>query len=231
MYDNVPIVPNLYEAPANPSLKDCYYNVTEDKYYIYDGTNWIEAKTADDPSIAQDTFYLRYSTDNGTTFTTETYTDFNALCAQTNSATLKSATDVMITMSIYPAILVPRAVNSQSLDTIALLKFKTKTSGTKDVFTLKYSTNGGSSYTTETYDYFSDLVARTNSSAMSNVTDIEISMQTIEDPNVSVYQEEVVGKIYPKIIFNKKIVQNLKMNTHDTNTGMFDNVLVFYKTN
>jgi hypothetical protein len=37
MYDDVPIVPNLYEAPSNPVLGDCYYNITLDKYYIYDG--------------------------------------------------------------------------------------------------------------------------------------------------------------------------------------------------
>jgi hypothetical protein len=36
--ENLKIVPNLYEAPTNTDEVKCYYNITEDKYYGYDGT-------------------------------------------------------------------------------------------------------------------------------------------------------------------------------------------------
>ena len=38
MSEIIPYVSNLTSAPANPSFKDCYYNITLDKYYIYNGT-------------------------------------------------------------------------------------------------------------------------------------------------------------------------------------------------
>lgn len=40
--EDLKIVPNLYEAPSNPALGDTYYNINEDKYYGYDGSQWIE---------------------------------------------------------------------------------------------------------------------------------------------------------------------------------------------
>lgn len=42
--ENLKIVPNLYEAPTNTDEVKCYYNITEDKYYGYDGTQWVEAE-------------------------------------------------------------------------------------------------------------------------------------------------------------------------------------------
>lgn len=124
MYEDVPIVPNLYSAPSNPLKKDCYYNITLDKYYIYDGTQWLEAKNENDPTAVNynallvprtggadldsiallkfkepnttDVFELKYSTNNGLTFTTENYTDFDLLTTKTNSNDMENVTDIII---------------------------------------------------------------------------------------------------------------------------------------
>ena len=226
MYDDVPIVPNLYEAPSNPQVKDCYYNITLDKYYIYDGTQWLEAKLENDPSIIQDVFELKYSTDGGENFTTETYTNYDALCTALNSK--DNATDVIITTPVYPAIIVPRS-NDTSLDGVALLKFKSSSPGKRDIFTLKYSKDNGISFTTENYNEFWKLTDRLSSTTMSGVTDVAIDMEEVEDQNLIIYdEEEIVGKIYPKIIFNQKLVENLYTNGIDTQKSIFDGVLVFY---
>lgn len=228
MYDDIPIVPNLYSAPANPQIKDCYYNITLDKYYIYDGTQWLEAKTENDPSLAQDNFILTYSIDGGSNYTKETYTSFESLCTAMHRSLMQDATDVIITTNFYPAVITPRTDNV-SLDGVALLKFKKVTSDEQDIFTLKYSSDGGTSFTTENYNEFWKLIDRTNSSAMSGVTDIEITMDTIENNNIqTISEEEIVGKIYPKIIFNQKLVENLNTNGINTQKSIFDGVLVFY---
>lgn len=124
MYEDVPIVPNLYSAPSNPKKKDCYYNITLDKYYIYDGTQWLEVKNENDPTAVNynallvprtgganldsiallkfkepnttDVFELKYSTNHGLTFTTEVYTDFNLLTTKTNSNSMANVTDIII---------------------------------------------------------------------------------------------------------------------------------------
>lgn len=123
MYEDVPIVPNLYSAPSNPLKKDCYYNITLDKYYIYDGTQWLETKNENDPAAANynailiprtggtslnnvallkfkdpnatDIFKLQYSTD-GVSFRTEYYTNFNDLTARTNSSIMQYVTDIIV---------------------------------------------------------------------------------------------------------------------------------------
>lgn len=285
---NVPIVPNLYEAPLSPIKGDCYYNITVNKYYIYDGIEWLEAKIEGN-ATDQDMFQLKYSTDGGLNYTTETYTDFDALCTKMNSNDIKTATDIIITMPPQKAILIPRS-NNLSLDGVALLKLNAFTLGKKDVFELKYSKDGGNTFTTEEYNDFFTLINRTNSSVMNGVTDIEISMREVEDPNIIKYgtsttqekdvfylsyskdngetfviqkyddfsdltsvthssamegvtdisirmdvesgsgdkESSIVGKIYPKIIFNQQLVENLVMNTNQVNQNIFDGVLTFY---
>ena len=166
MYDNVPIVPNLYSAPENPNTTDCYYNITLDKYYIYDGTQWLEAKNINDPSVID-----------------------------------------------YNAILIPRT--GGSLENVAVLEFKTK------IFELQYSIDNGQTFTTIKCSNYEDLVNKANSLEMRGATDITI---TVEDNNFS-----VVGKIYPKVIFNKNLVENININGTEIDQSIFDEVLVFYK--
>jgi hypothetical protein len=71
------------------------------------------------------------------------------------------------------------------------------------------------------------LVNKINDPSMKNVTDIKFDM-TQEAIGIS-DEDEIVGKIYPKVIFNQKLAENLVMNTDIINQGLFDNVLVFYK--
>ena len=228
MYDDVPIVPNLYEAPSNPQIKDCYYNITLDKYYIYDGIQWLEAKSENDSSLIQDSFILKYSTDGGENFTTETYTSYDALCVKMNSSVMEQATDIYIIMPTPLAEIIPRTSDT-SLNGVALLKLNSQVPKKQDVFTLKYSKDGGNTFIIEEYNDFYILTDRINSATMQGVTDIEISMTETEDSNLIIYDEgEIVGKIYPKIIFNQKLVENLYTNGIDTQKSIFDGVLVFY---
>ena len=166
MYDNVPIVPNLYLAPENPNITDCYYNIILDKYYIYDGAQWLEAKNINDPSAIN-----------------------------------------------YNAILIPRT--GGLLENIAVLEFKT------NIFELQYSIDNGQTFTTIRYSNYEDLVNKVNSLEIQGATDIII---TTEESDFS-----VVGKIYPKVIFNKNLVENININGTEIEQSMFDEVLVFYK--
>lgn len=218
---DIPIVPNLYEAPLSPEMNDCYYNIAVDKYYIYDGTQWLQAKAENETNIGEGFFVLKYSQDGGETFTTESYDDFDALVTKMNSNVIQNATDISITPSeSSAAILIPRKSDT-SLDGVALLTLKVLE--TKDIFELKYSEDNGETFTTELYDNFDELTEKTNSENMLGVTDISISM--IDGPLE--YNEYVVGKVYPKIIFNQQLVENLVMNTQDTYNSYFDGVLVF----
>lgn len=72
----IPYVPNLKSAPANPQFKDCYYNITSDKYYAYDGTQWVEAKLENEPS---DMWKFSYQNSGDTEYTTQIVTNFNSL--------------------------------------------------------------------------------------------------------------------------------------------------------
>lgn len=287
MFDDIPIVPNLYEAPSNPQAKDCYYNITLDKYYIYDGSQWLEAKLEGNASEDQDTFELKYSMDGGETFTTEIYTNFDELRTALNSPPINNAFYIGITLFSNPAILIPRTDNV-SLTGVALLKLQNTTNPKPvDIFKLKYSKDNGTTYVTEVYWDFSILEDRMNSSVLNGVTNIEVSMLEGNDPygdeneklNKDIFylsysrdggqtfiteqydnydvlinrinapemtavtdikfsmgtdsafeiDDGIVGKIYPKIIFNQKLVENLIMNTKEMNQSIFDNTLVFYK--
>lgn len=220
MYDDVPIVPNLYTAPENPVREDCYYNITLDKYYVYDGTQWLEAKTETNNNN-EDVFVLKYSNDGGQTFTTETYNDFDLLVTKMNSNGITTATDIFITPSEPTiAVLTPRVSNTD-LNGVALLKLKILES--QDIFELTYSEDNGQTFITEIYDDFEKLTDQTNSPTMLTATDISITMS--QGPIV--YNEYIVGKIYPKIIFNQQLVENLVMNTNNTYNSYFDGVLVF----
>lgn len=228
MYDDVPIVPNLYEAPSNPVLGDCYYNITLDKYYIYDGKQWLEAKEENDSDVGQeDIFELTYSLDGGNNFIKEEYTDFNLLVNQMNSVTIANATDISITMPVpYSAILIPRNHNTD-LNGVALLKL-TREGGSEPqiIFNLQYSKDGGQTFITEEYNNFEDLINTTNSATMQDVTDMSVSMSS-DTPILP--NNGIVGKIYPKIIFNQKLIENLMINTNEVDNSIFDGVLVFYK--
>lgn len=284
MYDDIPIVPNLYSAPENPNYADCYYNITLDKYYIYNGTQWLEAKIQEDSTSEQDIFELKYSLDGGVTITTLQYTDFDELRTALNSPPINEASYIGIVLLSNPAILIPRT-NDLSLDGVALLKLKGGSGSKKrDAFQLKYKKSSSSEYITEIYWDFSFLEDRMNSSALNGAIDIQVSMFEIEDPyvdeselkdtfvlrysvdngqtfieqqydnfedltnqthssdmmdvtDISITmpnsslggQDLIVGKIYPKIIFNQQLVENLNMNTNEMNNAVFDNVLVFYK--
>lgn len=57
--ENLKIVPNLYEAPTNTDEVKCYYNITEDKYYGYDGTQWVEAEQKESYDIP-DLYTIKY---------------------------------------------------------------------------------------------------------------------------------------------------------------------------
>lgn len=166
MYDNVPIVPNLYSAPVNPNIQDCYYNITLDKYFIYDGIQWLEAKNINDPSAAD-----------------------------------------------YNAILIPRT--GGSLTDVAVLKFKT------NIFELQYSMDGGQTFTTVRYSSYEDLINKVNSLEMYGATDVSIAAEGSDF--------SLVGKIYPKIIFNKTLIENVNINGTEVDQSIFDEVLVFYK--
>lgn len=161
--EEIKIVPNLYEAPSSPVLKDCYYNIIQNKYYIYDGNNWLEVNVPNE----EDLYKISYSTDGGSTFIT---TEFNSYSELINGIRALSNRDSITDVSFFigtdfsGTYLIPR-IGGTSLDEVAVLTL-----------------NG-----------------------------------------------EIIGKIYPKIIYNKKLVQNLIANTVEQNTCYFNNVLVYYK--
>jgi hypothetical protein len=144
-----------------------------------------------------------------------------------NSVTIANATDISITMPVpYSAILIPRNHNTD-LNGVALLKL-TREGGSEPqiIFNLQYSKDGGQTFITEEYNNFEDLINTTNSATMQDVTDMSVSMSS-DTPILP--NNGIVGKIYPKIIFNQKLIENLMINTNEVDNSIFDGVLVFYK--
>ena len=94
MSEIIPYVPNYTEAPSSPVLKDCYYNISLDKYYIYNGTQWVEAVPYEE---GVESWQLSYLPDGETIYTNESYNDYNNLITALNREI--NATDVKITIS------------------------------------------------------------------------------------------------------------------------------------
>jgi len=94
MSEIIPYVPNYTEAPSSPVLKDCYYNILLDKYYIYNGTQWVEAVPYGE---GIESWQLSYLPDGETIYTNESYNDYNNLITALNREI--NATDVKITIS------------------------------------------------------------------------------------------------------------------------------------
>lgn len=89
MNDNIPYVPNLTEAPSSPVVGSCYYNITTDKYYVYNGSQWLE------PVLEEDSvFTLSYKTSDATNYTVETIQGYENLITALNRSII--ATDVQI---------------------------------------------------------------------------------------------------------------------------------------
>lgn len=93
MSEIIPYVPNYTEAPPSPVLKDCYYNILLDKYYIYNGTQWIEALPYEE---GVDSWQLLYLVNGESDYTREFYNDYNDLIIALNREI--DATDVKITV-------------------------------------------------------------------------------------------------------------------------------------
>lgn len=163
--EEIKIVPNLYEAPSSPVLGDCYYNIIQDKYYVYDGSDWLEPYVEE---VEENTYEISYSSDGGSTFTTANFNSYDALITGIKKLSNKeSVTDISFFVGYRPShtvVLNPKT-GGTSLNEVAVLRL-----------------NG-----------------------------------------------EVIGKIYPKIIYNKKLVQNLVANTVEQNTCYFNSILVHYK--
>ena len=89
MSEIIPYVPNLTDTPENPSLGDCYYNLKQDKYYVYDGSQWIE------PSIGESQqWQLSYLLSGESDYTVEIYSTYEDLLSALNRDL--TATDVTI---------------------------------------------------------------------------------------------------------------------------------------
>lgn len=79
-YDGIKIVQDFSTAPLNPSFEDCYHNITNNKYYIYDGTEWLEAKAQ-----GKDFYTLKYKKSNESVYTVEEYSSYGALLERLRS--------------------------------------------------------------------------------------------------------------------------------------------------
>lgn len=97
--DNIKKVPNLYNAPENPVKGDCYYSISDDDYYIYDGTNWLIPEIEE----SEHGYQLQYSQDGGQTFTTQNYDSYDALTAAVpNLESVSGLTDIAFTIGDLP---------------------------------------------------------------------------------------------------------------------------------
>ena len=96
MSEIIPYVPNLTLAPENPSFKDCYYNIILDKYYIYNGTQWIEALPYEE---GVDSWQLLYLVNGESDYHSEFYNNYNDLITALNREI--NATDVQV-IALHP---------------------------------------------------------------------------------------------------------------------------------
>lgn len=310
--ENIKIVPNLYEAPSNPALGDTYYNINEDKYYGYDGSQWISALLESEIS-STDNYVLKYGNfyfnileitatgvteQNGVTITVneDKSITLNGTATQAINFTICSGSDKLAflnknTVRIYikgrdfNLGLTPHGANNLISH---IFMTSTSTSYSEEYLwqssqdspweyleinipkgavlnnkTLYiYATLGNGTYeynqygienpvwTVEEFTSFKDLQAKTYSL---EATDVEIHQgsltklnpfiflkprtgdSSIEDVATlmacslenGVYKYKKAAAIYPKIIFNKKIVEKLVTNTEEQNSMFFNNVLVY----
>lgn len=124
--ENLKIVPNLYEAPTNTDEVKCYYNITEDKYYGYDGTQWVEAEQQTSSNIP-DLYtikYRKYSPDilcipSGLTSTEGNVT---LTTGEQGMITLNSSEKVSVT---FPGIKIP-GINASDIEKNFLFRIYTK---------------------------------------------------------------------------------------------------------
>ena len=79
MNDNIPYVPNLTSAPSSPTVGSCYYNLTTDKYYVYNGSQWIEPLLED-----EDAFILSYKENGASEYTVENIQGYDNLITALN---------------------------------------------------------------------------------------------------------------------------------------------------
>ena len=97
--DNIKKVPNLYNTPENPVKGDCYYNISDNNYYIYDGTDWLVPEIEELGYIYQ----IQYSQNGGQTFTTQTYDSYDALTAAVpNLESVSGSTDIAFIVGNIP---------------------------------------------------------------------------------------------------------------------------------
>lgn len=160
--DSIPKVPNLSSPPSNPSFEDCYYNLIDDNYYIYDGNKWLMAVRE---NKEEDYYTLKYKNSSDSTYTVEEFSSYEDLSNRLKTGPLGGYTDWIIREGkadiSNKAVLCCRSSDAQP-DEIAFLKY-------------------------------------------ANPNDID-------------YSWDIVGIIYPKVIFNKHLVENVNMN----------DILVFY---
>lgn len=306
--ENIKIVPNLYEAPSNPALGDVYYNINEDKYYGYDGAQWVV------PILEEDLNFSNYILKHGNFFHnlleitasgTQTINGVTITVNEDKSITLNGTVSESFTFDIstgvdrlrwvsegYFRFYAKGRVHGLGIDiyagtVLAQLIAATMGDGYQDgyiqhmsgydwdriflrlnlgtvfnnVTLYLYATRGDGVYEYNTYgmeekdwtveEFFSynDLSTRVS---QLDVTDVEVYNGSLSQPENflvlsprtknnsldgvaklkvamlkdGMYSYQEVAKIYPKVIFNKKIVENLVINSVEQNNMLFNEVLV-----
>lgn len=307
--ENIKIVPNLYEAPSNPALGDVYYNINEDKYYGYNGAQWVV------PILEEDLNFSNYILKHGSFFPnlleitasgTQTINGVTITVNEDKSITLNGTVSESFTFDIstgvdrlrwvsagYFRFYAKGRIHGLGIETYAgtvLYQFMSAmvAEGVQDTYVqfmgghdwdriflrlssgvvfnnvtlYLYATSGDGVYeyniygteeekdwTVEEFFSYDDLSTRVS---QLNVTDIEVYNGSLSKPENflvlsprtknnsldgvaklkaailkdGIYSYQEVAKIYPKIIFNKKIVENLVTNSVEQNNMLFNEVLV-----
>lgn len=305
--ENIKIVPNLYEAPSNPALGDVYYNINEDKYYGYDGTQWVVSILEGDLNFSN--YILKHAnffpnlleitasgtqTINGVTITVneDKSITLNGTASESFTFDISTGVDRLKWVSEgYFRIYAKGRIHGIGIETYAgtaLYQFigGALTEAKQDkyiqfmegrdwdriflrlnarvvfnnVTLYLYATSGEGVYEYKTYgtekdltieEFFSydDLATRVS---QLDATDVEVYNGSLSQPENflvlsprtknnsldgvaklkaamlkdGIYSYQEVAKIYPKIIFNKKIVENLVVNSAEQNNMLFNEVLV-----
>lgn len=105
MSEIIPYVPNLTSAPINPSFKDCYYNILLDKYYVYNGTQWIEGFPYVSGSEVWRLSYFVPPSENSVVLTangSNGHHAFNLTITESNYNTISNTSDITYQLMITP---------------------------------------------------------------------------------------------------------------------------------
>lgn len=124
MNNNFSPVKNLYQAPSNPLQGDCYYNITNDAYYIYDGQQWLTAIVQKKESQEEtDDYILKYKKNGSDELMIEEFNNYDSLLTKVRALENAAYIDIQEKIIIPKdfAILIPCEGNLPT-GTPALLK-------------------------------------------------------------------------------------------------------------